>query len=109
MNVNEFHIISPHTLQIFVSCEALAEGLKHNSTLTNLNLEENNIGDTGAQAWCLVRMVSTLQIFVCCQALAEGLKHNSTVTNLNLKNNDIGPEKRQAWCLVRMVRMRKGS
>ena len=48
-------------LQIFVCCEALAEGLKHNSTLTNLNLTNNNLGDTEAQAWCLVRMVRILR------------------------------------------------
>ena len=50
-------MISPCILHIFICCQALAEGLKHNSTLTNLNLYGNNIGDTGAQAWCLVRMV----------------------------------------------------
>ena len=53
----EFYLISPRSLQIFVCCQALAEGLKQNSALTNLNLGSNNIGDTGAQAWCLVRMV----------------------------------------------------
>ena len=39
------------------SCQALAEVLKHNSTLTNLNLVQNWIADEGAKAWCLVRMV----------------------------------------------------
>ena len=48
-------------LQIFVCCEALAEGLKHNSTLTDMNLGLNNIGPVGAQAWCLVRMVRLLR------------------------------------------------
>ena len=38
-------------------CQALAEGLKENSILTNLNLWENNIGPEGAKAWCLARMV----------------------------------------------------
>jgi len=50
-------MISQCILQIFVCCQALAEGLKHNSALTNLDLGSNNIGDTGAQVWCLVRMV----------------------------------------------------
>ena len=54
-------MISPRSLQIFVCCQALAEGLKHNSTLTDLHLPANNIGDTGAQAWCLVRMVRMLR------------------------------------------------
>ena len=41
----------------FFCCQALAEGLKHNSTLTNLNLQTNNLGPEGAQAWCAVRMM----------------------------------------------------
>ena len=41
-----------------VSCQALAEALKQNSTLTSLNLQKNNIGDEGSKAWCLVRMGS---------------------------------------------------
>ena len=39
------------------SCQALAEGLKENSTLTNLRLAANWIADEGAKAWCLVWMV----------------------------------------------------
>ena len=53
--------IPKNILQIFVCCQALAEGLKHNSTLTNLYLYNNNIGPEGAQAWCLVRMVRILR------------------------------------------------
>eukprot|EP00434_Breviolum_minutum_P023350 symbB.v1.2.020599.t1/scaffold1742.1/size103667/7 len=37
--------------------KALAEGLKENSTLKNLDLQRNQLGDEGAKAWCLVRMV----------------------------------------------------
>ena len=36
------------------SCQALAEGLKDNSTLKNLDLHDNKIADEGAKAWCLV-------------------------------------------------------
>ena len=53
--------ISPRSLQIFFSFQALAERLKHNSALTNVNLSWNNIGPEGAQAWCLVRMVRILR------------------------------------------------
>ena len=35
------------------SCQALAESLKKNSTLMNLNLDSNGIGDEGAKAWWL--------------------------------------------------------
>ena len=41
-----------------VSCQALAEALKQNSSLTNLVLGRNNIGPEGTKAWCLVKMVS---------------------------------------------------
>ena len=54
-------MISPRILHIFVCCQALAEGLKRNSALANLNLSFNNIGPEGAQAWCLVRMVRILR------------------------------------------------
>ena len=37
--------------------KALAEGIKENATLTNLSLMGNDIGDDGAKAWCLVRML----------------------------------------------------
>ena len=45
-------------LKSCVYCQALAEGLKENSTLTTLILVDNKIGDEGAKAWCLVRMGS---------------------------------------------------
>ena len=50
----------------------LAEALKVNSTLTELNLRANRIGDQVATG------------------LAEALKENSTLTKLNLCFNDIG-------------------
>ena len=34
----------------------MAESLKKNSTLKNLNLQYNQISDGGEKAWCLVRM-----------------------------------------------------
>ena len=48
-------------IKSFVSCQALAEALKQNSTLTYLNLERNSIcriGPEWEKAWCLVRMGS---------------------------------------------------
>ena len=35
--------------------EALAEALKVNKTLTNINLRDNGIGKEGPEAWCLAR------------------------------------------------------
>ena len=49
----------------------LAEALKINKTLVKLNLSENNIGNEGAKA------------------LAEALKTNRTLINLNLETNRI--------------------
>ena len=53
---------------------AISESLKHNHTITNIDLNSNNIGDEGAVA------------------ISEALKHNHTITNIDLYNNDIGKE-----------------
>ena len=34
--------------------QALAEALKINGSVTNINLEDNQIGAEGAKAWCVV-------------------------------------------------------
>ena len=54
-------------------CTALADAIKHNSTITELNLSWNKLG-TGD-----------------CTALAEAIKHNSTITQLDLSLNELGP------------------
>ncbi|CAL1146966.1 unnamed protein product [Cladocopium goreaui] len=59
--------------------KALAEALKINSSVRDMNLGFNDIGPEGAQA------------------LAEALKINSSVRDMNLEWNDIGPEGAQAW------------
>ena len=35
--------------------QALAESLKVNKTVTNIDLRGHNIGNEGAKAWCLAR------------------------------------------------------
>ena len=52
--------------------KALATALQHNSTLLNLDLSWNNIGDSAA---C---------------GLATALQHNSTLTALDLRFTNIG-------------------
>ena len=52
---------------------ALAAVLEANTTLTNLDLQGNNIGPAGAES------------------LATALKTNRTLTNLDLFGNNIGP------------------
>ena len=53
---------------------ALAEALKTNTTLTDIILDNNKIGDEGAKA------------------IAEALKTNTTLINLKLSTNIIGDE-----------------
>ena len=55
------------------SAAVLAAVLEANTTLTNLNLFNNNLGPAGAES------------------LATALKTNTTLTNLNLSLNNIGP------------------
>jgi len=52
----------------------LAEALKHNTSLTTLDLRGNRIGDEGAAM------------------LAEAVQHNTSLTTLNLAGNRIGDE-----------------
>eukprot|EP00434_Breviolum_minutum_P042002 symbB.v1.2.037370.t1/scaffold5500.1/size26397/1 len=99
--------------------EALAEALKVNKTLTNIDLSRNGIGIKGAKAWCLGRgsaLAEALKVNKTltnidlinnwigkegAKALAEALKVNMTVTNIDLRLNGIGKEGAEAWCLAR--------
>jgi len=58
---------------------ALAEALKINSTLKELNLWNNNIDTEGGIA------------------LADALKSNSSLLNLNLKNNKLDDTGKEAF------------
>ena len=85
-------------LKSCVSCQALAQGLQENSTLTDLNLGFNNISDEGAKAWCSVRIVSwgerrseeiqkgrikTCRTSVDCSNSKEGSRHYWKQTSFN--------------------------
>ena len=86
-------------LLVAVAWQALAEALKHNSTMTTLNLEHNEIGAEGGKArvgvwgawWTFCLLVA-----VAWQALAEALHHNDTLTTLNLEKNGIRAEDLEA-------------
>ncbi|KAF9922840.1 hypothetical protein FBU30_007028 [Linnemannia zychae] len=70
---------SVYTKSDFIQSEGLFKPVfKINSTLPTLNLDNNSIGSSGAQA------------------LSEALKTNSTLTTLNLENNSIGDSGAQA-------------
>ena len=78
----------------------MAEAFKVNSTITEVNLDDNNIGDTGATALAeALKGNSTFKYLYLGKnnigdrgaiALAEALKVNSTITNVNLYDNNIG-------------------
>ncbi len=61
---------------------ALADTLRSNTTLRELNLWYNEIRDGGAQALAA--------------ALAAALIRNTTLTSLELQCNEVGPAGRQA-------------
>jgi Ran GTPase-activating protein (RanGAP) involved in mRNA processing and transport len=80
--------------------EAVAAGLKHNATLTILDLSCNDIGDIGGAAiGDAIRHNSTLTSIrlgsnnigaVGASAVADAIRHNSTLTTLNLRSNKFG-------------------
>ena len=45
--------------------QALAEALKINGSVTNIELEFNQIGDEGAKAWCVVGSAESLNAAAC--------------------------------------------
>ena len=45
--------------------QALAEALKINGSVTNINLEDNQIGAEGAKAWCVVGSAESLNAAAC--------------------------------------------
>jgi len=45
--------------------QALAEALKINSSVTNIHLRSNQIGDEGAKAWCVVGSAESLNAAAC--------------------------------------------
>ena len=45
--------------------QALAEALKTNTSVTNIDLSENQIGAEGAKAWCVVGSAESLNAAAC--------------------------------------------
>ena len=64
--------LSSRCLHSNIGVESLSQALTVNSSLTNLNLSHNSIGDTGAAS------------------LSQALTVNSSLTNLDLVSNSIG-------------------
>ncbi|CAF0808401.1 unnamed protein product [Adineta steineri] len=93
-------ILSSSTTIGDVGLQYLAAGLRHNATLTTLNLARNGIDGVGAQylgdALQHNTTLTTLNLSgngireVGAQHLAAGLRHNTTLTTLYLQNNGIG-------------------
>ena len=78
----------------------LAEAIKHNSTITQLNLSYNELGTGDCTALAeaikhnstIIQLdLSSTELSICdCTALGEAIKHNSTITQLNLSYNELG-------------------
>ncbi|KJE91132.1 hypothetical protein CAOG_009530 [Capsaspora owczarzaki ATCC 30864] len=85
---------------------AIAEALKVNRTLNDLNLRENQLGDAGARAIAETLKVNTTLNWLHlgqnqigdagARAIAETLKVNMSLTYLNLYDNQIGDAGAQA-------------
>ena len=85
---------------LFCECSALAEAIKHNSTITRLGLLGCELGTSDFTALAeAIKHNSTITMLSlsanelgagdCC-ALAEVIKHNSTITHLDLRYNKLG-------------------
>ena len=84
--------------EVHIAC--LAEAVKVNTTLTQLDLRDNNIGDAGATSLAeAMKVNTTLTQLVLRQnnigdagaaSLAEAMKVNTTLTQLDLLGNNIG-------------------
>lgn len=77
---------------------SVAEALVHNTTLTSLNLCNNNIGDEAAKALARNTTITSLNLFnnYIGDEVAKALAHNITITSLNLSSNNIGNEGAEA-------------
>jgi Ran GTPase-activating protein (RanGAP) involved in mRNA processing and transport len=81
---------------------ALAEALQVNTTVTNIDLDDNRIGAEGASEFAEALKVNTSLMDISLSwndigaegvlALADALKVNTSVTNINLSKNGIGDD-----------------
>ena len=80
------------------AAQALGEAIKQNSTVTNIDLGTNHIGEEGGKArfGCRQRLVLIASAGgapgSAVQALGEALKQNGSVTEITLYNNQTGDE-----------------
>ena len=85
----------------FSLCEALADALKCNRSVTHIDLGSNGIRDEGAKAGAVqvfLQLATSTPLFPS-EALADALKCNRTVTHIDLGYNFIRDEGAKArWC-----------
>ena len=86
---------------VFRDCTTLAEAIKHNSTITHLNLSGNFLGHGDFTALAeAIKHNSTIRQLDLSEnrfgvgdsniVLADAIKHNSSITHLNLSSNSFG-------------------
>ena len=100
LNLSGYH--DKDMMMVDLGAIELAEALETNTTLTDLILDNNKIGDEGAKAIAEALKTNTTLINLKLStniigdegayALAEALKTNTTLTDLILDNNKIGDE-----------------
>uniref|UniRef100_A0A8C3W6J4 NLR family pyrin domain containing 13 n=1 Tax=Catagonus wagneri TaxID=51154 RepID=A0A8C3W6J4_9CETA len=84
-------------------CRELADALKHNRSVTVLDIGENNVRDDGVKELCealkhLNCALKTLGLEKCsltrncCQHICSVLRKNRSLVHLNLLGNDLGPD-----------------
>lgn len=77
----------------------LCQALAHNTSVTHLDISDNNLGKSGTEIAKLLINNHTLKTLIAkgnkfgdkeATAIAEGLKHNAVLTILDLSHNQIG-------------------
>ena len=63
--------------------QALAEALKINKSITNIDLHLSQIGDEGAKAWCVAGSAESLNAAACHAVMLSCFRHPLTVTSLD--------------------------
>ncbi|KAE9454060.1 hypothetical protein C3L33_14042, partial [Rhododendron williamsianum] len=90
----------PKEMNANKGAEKIAEALKQNQSLANLDLGGNNIHAKGASA---IAQIGAMGV----EFIADALKYNSTISTLDLRANGLGDE--GAICLAQSLKVVNGA